>query len=142
MADKFGTEVRSRIMRQIKGGDTKPEVMVRSCLHRAGLRFRLHRGDLPGRPDIVLPRRRAVIFVQGCFWHQHPGCKHSGIPLSNRRYWRPKLKRTIARDKANEQALAEMGWRVYIVWECEIGEKRLKRLVRQVKQGNRARGSK
>lgn len=134
MPDKFGPEVRSRIMQQIKGRDTKPEQAVRSYLHGAGLRFRLHRTDLPGKPDIVLPKYRAVVFVQGCFWHQHPGCRHSGVPLSNQAYWRPKLERTVARDKANRRALAKLGWRVYTIWECQIARGRLAGLVRQITQ--------
>ena len=119
MPDKFGHDVRSRIMRQIKGRDTKPELLARSVLHRCGLRFRLQ-SSLPGKPDIVLPRHRTIVFVHGCFWHQHRGCKHAGIPLSNRRYWEPKLRRTVVRDRHNRRVLAEMGWSVYILWECQL----------------------
>jgi DNA mismatch endonuclease (patch repair protein) len=134
MPDVFGKEVRSRIMRRIKGRNTKPELKVRSFLHKAGLRFRIHRGGLPGKPDIVLPRFRAVVFVQGCFWHQHPGCKDSGIPLSNRRYWGPKLKRTAARDIAHRALLAKMGWHVEAIWECQVTDQRLAKLVRAIKR--------
>lgn len=134
MPDKFAAGVRSRIMQQIKGRNTKPELAVRSFLQHAGMRFRLHRTDLPGKPDIVLPKYRAVVFVQGCFWHQHPGCRHTGVPLSNQSYWRPKLERTVARDKANRQALGKMGWRVYTIWECQITERRLNQLADRIRK--------
>ncbi len=136
MSDKFSTEVRSRIMSRIKGRNTKPELKVRSFLHRAGLRFRLHKKGLPGKPDIVLPKYKTVIFVQGCFWHQHPGCKHSGIPLSNISYWKPKLNRTIERDKKNQEKLSHSGWHVTVLWECEITEGSLLKLVEEVKRAD------
>jgi DNA mismatch endonuclease (patch repair protein) len=135
MPDRFSPRVRSRIMQQIKGRNTTPELVVRSFLHRARLRFRLHRKALPGKPDIVLPRYRAMVFVQGCFWHQHPGCRRSHTPLSNQDYWRPKLRRTKLRDRANQQELRGRGWRVYTIWECEITERRLTALVRQIRLG-------
>src|SRR5438105_5056441 len=98
MADSVSKQVRSAIMSKIRGKNTSPERLVRTALHRAGFRFRLHRSKLPGCPDVVLPRLRTVVFIHGCFWHQHPGCVHSGVPLSNTDYWKPKLTRTIARD--------------------------------------------
>ena len=100
----------------------KPELIVRSVVHRAGFRFRLHRRDLPGTPDLILPRYRAIIFVNGCFWHWHADsvCPISGLPKSNREYWEPKLARTRTRDKENTQALEAKGWRVLTVWECRL----------------------
>ena len=134
MPDRFGKEVRSRIMQQIKGRDTKPEVAVRSYLHQSGFRFRVHRTDLPGKPDIVLARYRTVVFVHGCFWHQHPGCIHTGVPLSNQDYWRPKLERTIARDKRHRRELRRMGWHVYVIWECQVSDKQLKTLTKAIRK--------
>ncbi|MBK7919175.1 MAG: DNA mismatch endonuclease Vsr [Chloroflexi bacterium] len=95
---------------------------VRSLLHRRGFRFRLHRKDLPGQPDIVLPRYRTVIFVNGCFWHQHPGCKKATIPQNNHEFWKEKLERNILRDKEQIHQLEQEGWRVIITWECDIKE--------------------
>jgi DNA mismatch endonuclease (patch repair protein) len=106
-------------MSRIRGKDTKPERVVRSLLHREGFRFRLHVRELPGRPDIVLPRHRAVVFVHGCFWHRHPGCPRAFTPSSNVEFWQKKLAANPPRDAANEKALRETGWRVVVVWECE-----------------------
>lgn len=105
-------------MRQIRSRDTKPELIVRSLLHRLGYRFRLHRSDLPGRPDIVLPKLRKVIFVHGCFWHQHRRCIDGRLPKSRRSYWIPKLARNVARDKSNRQKLGKMGWKSLVIWDC------------------------
>ena len=135
MSDHVTPEVRSRIMRRIRSTDTTPELAVRSYLHRAGFRYRLHAAGLPGKPDLVLPKYRAAVFVHGCFWHQHPGCKHSGVPLSRREYWGPKLARTVARDARNQRALRKAGWRVFVVWECRINERRLGRLARDLRRG-------
>ena len=110
-------------MAAVKGSDTTPELIVRRLLHAAGYRFRLHRKDLPGKPDIVLPKHRAVVFVHGCFWHQHPNCKHAARPTSRRSYWDPKLDRNVARDTRNLAALEEAGWRTLVIWECEMGDK-------------------
>lgn len=118
--DVFEAEKRSAIMRAVKSKDTTPEMKVRRALHKAGYRFRLHRADLPGKPDIVLPSRCAVIFVHGCFWHQHPGCHHADRPSSNNPYWNKKLNRNIERDKAHTSALKEQGWKVLTLWECDI----------------------
>ena len=114
-------EARSRIMRAIRAKDTAPELAVRRVLHAAGYRFRLHRRDLPGNPDVVLPRHRAVIFVHGCFWHQHPdsGCRNAQVPRSNTAYWSPKLARTAERDREAAERLKAMGWHVLTIWECE-----------------------
>ena len=114
--------VRRRVMQANKGKDTKPEVHVRRLLHGLGYRFRLHRRDLPGRPDLVFPSRQAVIQVYGCFWHQHPGCASAHIPKSRRAYWVPKFEQNAKRDCESERALAALGWRVLVVWECEVAD--------------------
>ena len=119
MADIFDKKKRSEIMSRIKGKDTKPEIRVRRLLHAMGYRFRLHRKDLPGRPDIVLPRWKAVIFVHGCFWHLHEGCKIGRIPKSNRGYWKKKLLGNKARDAVHIKKLERAGYRCLVVWECE-----------------------
>lgn len=106
-------------MAAIRGKDTKPELLVRRWLHRVGFRFRLHAKNLPGKPDIVLPKYRTVIFVQGCFWHSH-GCKNSQRPRTRQTFWEEKLNATIARDERNAAVLCQAGWRVLIVWECEL----------------------
>ncbi|MBI1400236.1 very short patch repair endonuclease [Hyphomonas sp.] len=118
MADFVSPEKRSRIMRGIKQKNTKPEFHVRKALHRAGYRFRLHRKDLPGRPDIVLPKYGIVIMVNGCFWHQHAECKEGRLPTSNQEYWVPKLARNVERDREKSEALAALGWNVLTVWAC------------------------
>lgn len=118
--DVFSPAKRSQIMASVKGANTKPEIFVRSQLHRAGFRFRLHHKDLPGRPDIVLPRLRTVVFVHGCFWHGHPGCKHAALPKGNLEYWTQKIGRNVERDQRTRQQLAEDGWNVEVLWGCEI----------------------
>lgn len=122
MADNLTREARSRCMSQIRSRDTKPELIVRSIVHRLGYRFRLHRKDMVGRPDLVLPRHRAIIFVHGCFWHWHsdPNCPIAGMPKSNRTYWEPKLTRTRNRDSKNLALLEAGGWKVLTIWECEL----------------------
>lgn len=125
MVDKISAEVRSSIMSRIRNKDTRPEIAVRSLLHRLGYRFRLHRKSLQGCPDIVLPKYRAVVFVHGCFWHQHAGCPYSHVPKSNRTYWLPKLDRNSARDREANTKLKECGWRVLVIWECETKSKEL-----------------
>jgi DNA mismatch endonuclease (patch repair protein) len=109
-------------MRAIRKFHTKPEIRVRQRLHALGFRFRLHRRDLPGTPDIVLPRHKVAIQVHGCFWHQHPGCRHAIRPRTNQDYWLPKLARNVARDVATKLELEALGWRVLVIWECELGE--------------------
>jgi DNA mismatch endonuclease (patch repair protein) len=121
--DTASPEKRSWIMRQVKGRDTSPEKIVRSLLHRRGYRFRLQRDDLPGKPDIVLPRFKTVVFVNGCFWHRHSGCKRATTPATNVDYWQTKFARNVARDARNQAELEKMGWRVVIVWECELKDK-------------------
>ena len=119
MADRVTPAQRSRIMSRIRGKNTKIELTVRSQLHRRGFRFRLHRRDLPGKPDIVLPKHHAVIFVNGCFWHGH-GCQLSKLPKTNEAFWRDKIDATRERDRRASRELAERGWRVLTVWECAI----------------------
>jgi DNA mismatch endonuclease, patch repair protein len=120
VVDTLTPERRSGNMRQIRSKNTAPEVLLRRMLHREGYRFRLHRPDLPGKPDLVFPARRKVIFVHGCFWHQHPGCREGRVPGSRRDYWEPKLARNQQRDMATQAALKEQGWQYLIVWECEV----------------------
>ncbi|MCP1335163.1 very short patch repair endonuclease [Futiania mangrovi] len=119
--DKLSPQRRSENMRRIRSKDMKPEMVVRRLVHRLGYRYRLHRKDLPGKPDLVFGPRRAAIFVHGCFWHQHDkaACLDGRVPKSNTAYWGPKLKRNVERDAAAQKALAEAGWRVLVVWECE-----------------------
>lgn len=106
-------------MARVKGKNTKPELVARRALHALGYRFRLHRGDLPGRPDIVLPKHKTAIFVHGCFWHRHPGCGKCSTPKTHIDFWQDKFDTNIARDARNVQALENAGWRVLIVWECQ-----------------------
>lgn len=120
MADVHDRETRSRNMAAIKGRDTKPEVWLRKELFKRGFRYRIHRKDLPGRPDIVLPRFKTVIFVNGCFWHSHTGCVYFTRPSSNHDFWAQKLSGNKNRDRKNYAALLEAGWKVIIVWECAI----------------------
>lgn len=107
-------------MAAVKGKNTKPEIAIRKLLHAQGYRFRLHRKDLPGKPDIVLPKYKTVIFINGCFWHQHEGCKHAAIPETNREFWETKLNGNKQRDQRTRTALESQGWRVLTLWECEI----------------------
>lgn len=119
LMDKISPERRSENMRRIRSKNTKPEMTVRSLIHRAGYRYRLHRKGLPGKPDIVFGPRHKVIFVHGCFWHQH-SCRDGRIPDSNRPYWQPKLERTVERDKEHRLKLKKMGWKSLIIWECQL----------------------
>lgn len=118
--DKLSKEHRSWNMSRIRGKDTKPELAVRSLLHRMGYRFGLHRKDLPGKPDIVLPKYKTIIFVHGCFWHRHPGCLYAYSPKSKTWFWEKKFARTVERDVEVVQSLQKQGWRVVVVWECEL----------------------
>ena len=120
MVDTVSPEVRSRIMARVKSKGMKPEMAVRRLLHGLGYRYRLHRPDLPGRPDLAFPSRRKVVFVNGCFWHNHAGCPRVRIPATNREYWVAKLERNSARDERNLALLAEQGWAAMTVWECEL----------------------
>jgi DNA mismatch endonuclease (patch repair protein) len=118
---------RAHILRAVRKKDTKPELAVRKLLHALGFRFRLHSRELPGSPDIVLPRYKAVIFVHGCFWHQHARCRHANVPQSRPEYWVPKLARNVQRDKTSQIALKTAGWRILVLWECELRDKGLLR---------------
>ena len=122
------------MMSGIRGKNTKPELVVRRYLHNAGLRFRLHRRDLPGRPDITLSKYRTVINVHGCFWHQHPGCRFAYVPTSNVAFWQEKFRGNQARDCENDRRLRRSGWRVLTVWECQARDERLlRKLVTAIK---------
>jgi DNA mismatch endonuclease Vsr len=115
-------DLRRKMMSAVRARDTRPELAVRSMLHAMGYRFRLHRRDLPGRPDVVLPGRRKVVLVHGCFWHQHPSptCRAAQMPRTRQEYWGPKLMGNIARDRRDLEALKVAGWGVLVVWECEL----------------------
>lgn len=119
-SDIFTKEKRSQIMSKVGSKDTKPEKLVRSALHRLGYRFRLHDKKLPGKPDLVLPKYKTVIFVHGCFWHQHSGCGKASIPRTNRAFWQEKLEKNVIRDRKVNVQLTEMGWNVITVWECDV----------------------
>jgi len=118
--DRLTPSQRSALMSKVRGKNTRPEERVRSILHRLGFRFRLHRKDLPGTPDIVLPKYGTVIFVHGCFWHRHPACKKASMPQTNKEFWEAKLARNVERDRENAEALRRLGWKVLVVWECEL----------------------
>lgn len=123
MADAVDAATRSRMMSGIRGKDTKPEMEVRRALHAAGFRFRLHRRDLPGAPDVVLPGLRVAILVHGCFWHMHKGCRYSKIPSTRTDFWKAKLEGNAKRDQQAERELLAAGWRVLVVWECTIRDR-------------------
>ena len=129
----FIPQKRSEIMAKVHSANTTPEIRVRKLLHSMGYRFRLQRRDLPGTPDIVLPKYKTVIFVHGCFWHGCPTCRHAKVrPVANAEYWRRKLDRNVERDKANREKLDQLGWRVLVVWECETKIKSLPSLVEKL----------
>lgn len=123
MADIVDAKTRSRMMAGIRGKNTTPELRLRKALHGAGFRFRLHSAKLPGRPDIVLPKFRAALFVHGCFWHRHESCSNASVPKSNAEFWEDKFARNVERDTANVAGLHAAGWRVAIIWECAIRKK-------------------
>ena len=120
MTDHVSSRRRSEIMRNIKAKDTSPEILVRSLLHRMGYRFRLHVKTLPGHPDIVLPCRRKIIFVHGCFWHAHKNCKKATLPKSNVAFWEAKILRNKARDTATRRLLKRAGWELLTIWQCQL----------------------
>ena len=131
MTDKLSSAARSANMSRIRSTNTSPELIVRKLIHSWGYRYRLHVRTLPGKPDIVLPRLRKIIDVRGCFWHQHPGCVDSHVPRSRQDYWKPKLSGNTARDKSNALALRRLGWKVLVVWECEVTKRSLAARVRR-----------
>ena len=120
MSDVYDAAKRSAVMRRVKGRDTTPELTVRRALTRLGARYRLHRKDLPGSPDVVMPGRRLALFVHGCFWHGHDCARGARVPKQNRDYWVAKVDRNRARDAASREALAGLGWRVETIWECDL----------------------
>ena len=123
MTDTVSSAKRSEMMAGIKGKDTRPEIFLRRILHREGLRFRLHRKDLPGKPDIVLPRYKTAIFVNGCFWHGHENCKHFRLPKSRTEFWEAKIRSNVERDERTWGQLYEAGWNVIVIWECSLPPK-------------------
>ena len=140
MADVHEPEVRSFNMSQIKGKDTKPEMLVRRFLHASGYRYRLHDSKLPGKPDIILPKYGTIIFVHGCFWHAHEGCKYFVVPKTRTEWWLNKLNGNKKRDIENKKKLSAMGWKVLTIFECELKPdkrgKTLTELVRELKSEN------
>ena len=132
--DTLSPEKRSEVMSHIRSKDTKPEMVVRRHLHALGFRFRLHSPKLPGHPDIVLPKWHTVVFVNGCFWHRHQGCKTATMPKSNVAFWTAKFARNVARDKKEHAALRRAGWRVIVLWECEVKTK-LEKLPKRITSG-------
>lgn len=136
MVDIVDAATRSRMMAAISRKDTSPELRVRRYLHRMGLRFRLHDASLPGSPDLVLPQHRAVVFVHGCFWHRHANCRFAYTPRSRQDFWRHKFETNQARDQRVAKALRQSGWRVFVVWECEVNnEHKLEQLFWRIASG-------
>ena len=127
--DIYDVRKRSEVMSRIPAQHSRLELHVRKALHRLGLRFRLHCDDLPGKPDIVLKRFRAVIFVHGCFWHGHRNCKRSKLPASNREFWKNKIAKNVERDALNIQKLQSMGWKVVLIWQCQTEISRLEKKI-------------
>lgn len=126
MVDRLTPERRSWLMSRVRGKHTSPEMRVRKAAHKMGLRFRLHRQDLPGKPDLVFPKHKVALFVHGCFWHRHPGCPKASNPKSRTGYWQDKFEANCVRDAEAKEALTKSGWRVETIWECETkGQQRL-----------------
>lgn len=135
MADSHTKEQRSYNMSRVRGKDTKPELLVRRFLHKRGFRFRLHDKTLPGKPDIVLKKHRTVIFVHGCFWHGHDGCKYSLLPQTRREFWQQKIGRNKELDSVNQEKIRASGWKVITVWGCDLKKDfavRLERLIEEI----------
>ncbi len=129
--DRVTKEQRSKNMSRVRSRDTGPELRLRSELHRKGYRYTLHRKDLPGKPDIVMPSQQLVIFVHGCFWHQHEGCARAALPQTRKTFWRTKLHHNAERDKIVAEQLKQLGWKVIVVWECQMAHS-MNRVVRNV----------
>jgi DNA mismatch endonuclease (patch repair protein) len=129
--DKITPQARSKNMSRIRSKDTSPEIRVRKLIFGMGYRYRVHSKVLPGRPDVVFASRKAVIFIHGCFWHQHQHCVDGRLPSSRVEYWLPKLQNNVTRDAANERNLVKSGWRVLTIWECEAGDMRLAERIRE-----------
>lgn len=137
MPDIFPQEKRSQIMSKVSSKETKPEILIRKLLFSKGFRFRKNVKNLPGKPDIVLPKYKTVIFVHGCFWHQHKNCRKSTRPTSNTEFWNTKLDKNIERDKKNAQLLKKAGWKIITVWECELKNiEKLKKKLLRILSGN------
>ena len=134
MADVHDTAIRSYNMSRIKGKDTKPEETVRKYLVSKGFRYRKNVSTLPGKPDIVLPKYKTCIFVHGCFWHKHEGCKYFVWPKSNEEFWKDKLEKNVARDKNEQAELEKMGWHILIVWECQLKKKNKEQTLRELEE--------
>lgn len=134
MTDVVNKKTRSRMMSGIRGKDTKPEMEVRRYLHARGLRFRLHGAKLPGKPDLVFPKYRTALFVHGCFWHRHTGCKFASVPTTRPDFWQRKFSENVERDKRAVERLNLMGWRTLTIWECEVksGVSRLEKLFQEI----------
>jgi len=128
--DQFSSEKRSRIMATIQAANTKPELAVRRLVHGMGYRYRLHAKELPGKPDIVFPGRKKIVFVHGCFWHRHRGCRYATSPKTRTDFWNEKFVKNVARDRRNRLALKKMGWAVMVVWQCEL--KNSEKLARRI----------
>ena len=138
MVDRLTPERRSWLMSRVGGKNTTPELRVRRAAHAQGLRFRLHRKDLPGKPDLVFPKRRVALFVHGCFWHRHPGCRKASNPGTRVEYWNEKFKANTTRDRRVALELEALGWRVVAIWECETKEpETLSRILREQVAGSR-----
>lgn len=138
--DCYDTLTRSKVMRSVQSKNTSPEMFVRRMFFKAGFRYRLHKTDLPGKPDIIFPKYKIVVFVNGCFWHQHQGCKRATIPSTNRDYWEKKLNRNVERDALEITLLKKAGWKVFVIWECEIQTKTncyIKKLKQERKRNER-----
>ena len=133
MIDVVDQATRSRMMSGIRGKDTRPELIVRSFLHRSGLRFRLH-AKLPGKPDLVLPKYCAVVFVHGCFWHRHDGCRYATTPKNNAVFWQEKFATNMRRDVEVQKQLDELGWCVFVIWSCELDECSLAKLAATIRR--------
>jgi len=132
MVDVVDKATRSRMMSSIQGKNTKPELLVRKYLHSRGLRFRLHAKELPGKPDLIFPKYKVVVFVHGCFWHQHPRCKFAVVPASNVEFWEQKLGANRERDQRNKRMLKALGWRALTIWECQLDDRLLSGLARKI----------
>ena len=141
--DIYSSRKRSIIMSKISGKNTKPEMIVRKYLHSLGYRYSLHRKDLPGKPDLVLSKYNTVIFINGCFWHSHKNCKASALPTSNKKFWEKKISDNILRDKKYIRELRSKGWKVIIVWQCQlknqiVQQKTIKRIIKGIKKNGRS----
>ncbi len=135
--DTVSAVTRSRMMAAIRGRDTAPERLVRSALHRQGLRFRLH-ADLPGKPDLLFPKHGVALFVHGCFWHRHTNCPHAPTPATNIGFWQAKFAANVARDKRVRQLLRSQGWRVMTIWTCQISDGLLVRVANRIREAGQA----